>query len=105
MVTSYYHIKPKKTPDVNGIVIRLDRGKLETFAGTSNPSKYGCSVDVQGNLVVDERYSFSQIDEKEALNRRENYENWILFQGWVAPDVGDPKGIFAITPGLESLAH
>jgi len=91
----YYNIKPKDK-DVNGIVIRVNSGKLEVLAGEEDSlKKYNVNID-NDRISIEDNYIAISISEKDAERLRDDYFNWMFTQGYVAGDAWPP-----IKSGLE----
>jgi len=84
MVDEYYQVRRKDSPDENGIVVRLSRNILETFAGSSAPCQYGCFFDPGERLQIDSDYEATHIPEEEAKRLREDYIKWEIKQAQYA---------------------
>ena len=65
-MVDYYNIKKKTLPESNGAVVKVDKGKLEVFAGSEDLKGYGCTLNSKNNLKLNESYMFSKIGEKKA---------------------------------------
>ena len=76
MNASYYQVIPTAQPSV-WMVVKLKGGKLETIAGESEPSQCGCSLNKEGQLIVNEKHTFLPIDEEIAERFSEDYHNWV----------------------------
>ncbi len=86
MEENYYRVRPKCKPDVYGIVVKVDSGKLECMTGgETNLKEHGCSLD-GGNLIVSDEYFLTEIDKEEADSLVKDHNNWSLLQAWVGVD-------------------
>ena len=103
-MVKYYKIRDKGNPKAYGDVVIIEDGKLEMFAGRGNPSRVNCSLDDDGNLIVEKPYFSSEISHDEALELREKHDNWNLLRGWVGTD-STPNNILYSTPGLRHLSR
>ncbi len=99
MEARYYQVKEKNNPKAKGIVLKISDFEIECLTGSqAEIEEYGCDLDKKGNLLVGEEYFFQSIGVTQAFKLKEDYENWLLQQGWIATDA-HPISILANTIG------
>ena len=81
----YYRVRKLKNPDANGICVKVEEGKLETFAGKLSPSDFGCFVEM-GEMKVKKGYFLTEIDEFKAERLKMDYDCWTKMQLWAGTD-------------------
>ncbi len=78
--TQYFRVKKKIAPKEMGIVVRVQEGKLATFAGGGLPSDFGCRLSWRGHLIAGRGYFSYPIEEGEAIRLKEDYTHWKALQ-------------------------
>ncbi|MDP3986801.1 MAG: hypothetical protein Q8P81_01090 [Nanoarchaeota archaeon] len=90
MSIEYFVVKDLADPIAHGIVVSMEDGELETVAGKSFPSQFGCGIDCNGNLHISQGYIALNITEARAHMLKRDYFHWNLQGNSV---VIDPSGM------------
>ncbi|MBU2616214.1 MAG: hypothetical protein KKC19_03865 [Nanoarchaeota archaeon] len=100
----YFNVKREDALEENGIVVSVHEGKLETFAGESSPSKFGCTLGLSGELSVKEGYRALPLRSEDAVRLREDYLRWQMFQSYVVAD-SSPESVLSNTLGTREFSQ